>query len=112
MITKDLLLKRIQGEFDWIDQVKAVSGTLPKDCETNIEIYKLALKGLAASKLEKACEFYANGAGLELCDEGRNYMPHYVAYENDFSDGGMMDAKVGETAKLALAEYRKEIEHE
>lgn len=49
-------------------------------------------------------QFYADGAGLDLVDEGRNYHVDYVAYENDFRRDTPLhlDKPVGTMAKMAL----------
>lgn len=55
--------------------------------------------------LERAvqvAEFYANGAGLDIVDEGRNYMPSYKAYENCFSSENHIDKEVGALAQEFL----------
>ena len=58
----------------------------------------------AVEILVEGLEFYADGAGLELVDEGRDYLSNYVAYENDFrrDTPNHLDKPVGEYAKQAL----------
>lgn len=61
--------------------------------------------------LEEAMEvikFYADGAGLEIIDEGRNFSSHHVAYENDYN--GVLtncDKQVGYKAKEFLERVGK-----
>ena len=60
-------------------------------------------------KMIEALEFYAQGAGVECIDEGRNYMASYVAYENDFSENGKMDVKIGTRARAVPIVTGKQI---
>ena len=64
-----------------------------------VEVCSHAVKGLAAEKLEKACQFYA---------DINNYDPH----ESSIVTWEAREEYVGEKASRALAEYRKEIENE
>jgi hypothetical protein len=57
-------------------------------------------------RLVEVLRFYANGAGVQVVDEGRNYNSHYVAYENhfDLKDTNHFDKPIGEYAKQVLKE--------
>lgn len=59
----------------------------------------------------EALEFYAQGAGLEIVDEGRNCMVRMVAYENDLRENSEMhlDEPVGAWAKRTLAKIKEAV---
>lgn len=87
-------------------RAKVVSSTT-----VNIDVVELSQQLTLEAKLkiaEEALEFYADGAGIEIVDEGRNYNVSPVAYENNYNGTDHMDKKVGELARKTLALMRGE----
>ena len=55
-----------------------------------------------------ALDFYSDGAGIYILDEGRNYRAHSVAYENSFKENeDHFDKPLGTKAKLALDKIKR-----
>lgn len=98
MITKSRL---INMKRDIMDQEKI--------CYEDLELVNLAIKGLSADGLENALEYYATGGkdhpkirefGCGCC-AGRVDSEGDVDYDR---------SAVGDTARTALAEFKKEID--
>lgn len=86
------------------------------ESDDNLDFAEMCVMNLpklldAMEVLVEAVEFYAEGAGLDLVDEGRNFSVDYVAYENDFRRDTPLhlDQPIGEYARKALKKIEEKV---